>query len=78
MARFLFPILLSSILLAAAHAVPVAEVKRNAAGLKTRHRRPDYGAINDKRDITLPTNDEMDGHKSKYPIPPSGKGWLTS
>ena len=78
MARFLFPILLSSILLATAYAVPVAEVKGDAAGLETRHRRPDYGAMNDKRGIALPTDYETDGHESKYPTPPSGKGSLTS
>ena len=77
MVRFLFPIL-SSILLAAAYAVPVADVKRNAAGLETRHRRPDYGAMNDKRDIALPTNDETGGDELKYPTPPSGKGSFTS
>ena len=78
MVRVLFPVLLSSILLAAAYAVPVAEVTRDAAGLETRHRRPDYGAMNDKRDIALPTDYETDGYESKYPTPPSGKGWLTS
>ena len=78
MVRFLFSFLLSFVLLGAAYAVPIAEVKRDVAGLETRHQRPDYGAMNDKRDITLPTSDEADGHELKYPIPPRDKGLFTS